>query len=689
MKKEYTYPLSILALLMLLNTQLIAQLNVQYCPAKSNMPWELWIKNVRFNSINYASEKYKDYNTLGYSDFTNITTTITKGRDYELSTEAGISWSGILPNAYCRAWIDWDASGSFEDSELVFQNTNVNPFVSNIRVPTTAFVGTVRMRIALKSSSYATPCETFGSGEVEDYTVTIQEPQTPIANTILQITSASVVPTTTKPGDTVAVTFTIKNNDSVPNSPNKTLKLSTGTSRSGKRNVGYDFYGFSNDVPIGVVIQPNQTRTLTRNFIINSDYSPIQPYPTPFEAYARGMGTFVGLSTANSLSSVGSLLDTFPYPLPINVILPYADLAITMSTTTPVYRGKEINYVVKIKNKTTDTIPDVEARVFNLGFISFDTATLTPSKGTTVLYNSVGDIYTVVGYWRAGKLAPNEEATCAVQIASGYFGLPFSSSTMQADVHSLRRFDTISANNSASLYFRRDTTPLSNANDLALSISSTPSVYRQYTKQNFTISAKNIGNQTFTNVKVDFPFPTKTVNGGTATASVGTWQEWCSGGTQCFTWTIPSLAANENATLDVPVYVLDAVNSMTATTHLLSSNPVDNIASNNVASVIINSGNAPLIPPSMNAPLNPLNPISIQQLHPTIADNYIVVELESLMEKQINLDIINALGIVVLNKKIELEKGHNAFNINVAELPKGSYFIQTHLGNVPMKFVKQ
>ena len=182
MKRQYKHALHILVLLMLINA---VSLSAQYCVSKSNMPWELWIKNVQLNTINNASEKYKDYSTLGYSDFTPVNTTLTKGMTYQLTTEAGISWSGILPNAYCRAWIDWDASGSFEDSELVFQNTNVNPFVSNVRVPTTAFSGTVRMRIALKSNSYATPCETFGSGEVEDYTVTIAQPLPELNKSIL------------------------------------------------------------------------------------------------------------------------------------------------------------------------------------------------------------------------------------------------------------------------------------------------------------------------------------------------------------------------------------------------------------------------------------------------------------------------------------------------------------------------
>jgi hypothetical protein len=168
-----TVPLSILAFFVLIITVPAA---AQYCASKSNAPWELWIKNVRLNSINYESGKYKEYGSLGYSDFTNINTTLTKGKDYELSTEVGVSWLGILNNTHCRTWIDWNRNNLFEDNELVFQNKNLNPFVSTLRVPTSAQVGTTRMRISAKMDDFPTQCGVFDAGEVEDYTVTIVEP---------------------------------------------------------------------------------------------------------------------------------------------------------------------------------------------------------------------------------------------------------------------------------------------------------------------------------------------------------------------------------------------------------------------------------------------------------------------------------------------------------------------------------
>jgi hypothetical protein len=374
-----------------------------YCASKGVAPWEYAISNVTLNTMNNNSEKFKDITTLGYSDFTNAGTTLTKGQTYPLSITPLLSWIGNLPNAYCRVWIDFNQNNTFEASELVLEKTNANPLTQNVLVPSTALTGFTRMRVSLKNGSYPTPCEAFEKGEVEDYTIAIAE-------------------------------------------------------------------------------------------------------------------------------SVGG--------------------------------------------------------------------------GTTT-------------------------------------------------------------------------------NDLAVSLTSTPSVYRQYTKQNFKISAKNNSNQAFRDVKIDFPFPTKTVSGGVITPSVGTWQEWCSGGSQCYTWTIPSLAANTTATLDVPVYVLDAVGMMSATTHLLSSNPTDNSTTNNTATILIGSINTPLIAPLnqllnqslINSKPTELNSIFIQKINPTIADNYIALELESSVNQIIDYQVINAIGTTILNGKLNIEKGNNKHLFNVAQLPKGMYFI--------------
>jgi hypothetical protein len=230
---------------------------------------------------------------------------------------------------------------------------------------------------------------------------------------------------------------------------------------------------------------------------------------------------------------------------------------------------------------------------------------------------------------------------------------------------------------------------VNNGNDIGLSLLSTPSVYRQYSTQNVQILLQNLGNRVFSNMKIDFPFPAKTVSCGVVVPSIGTWQEWCSGGTQCFTWTIPTLAANTTATLDVPLYVLDAVAPIIITTHILSATPATGVIS--VSTSIRPAGSPPMPQPLIPSKPTVSTPIFLQRLNPTIAEHFIVVELESGVNQSIDFQIVNALGTVVLTRKLNIEQGNNKLNFNVEKLPKGMYFIQTSLGNgdnVPMKFVK-
>jgi Leucine-rich repeat (LRR) protein len=83
--------------------------------------------------------------------------------------------------------------------------------------------------------------------------------------------------------------------------------------------------------------------------------------------------------------------------------------------------------------------------------------------------------------------------------------------------------------------------------------------------------------------------------------------------------------------------------------------------------------------------------IENQSIHPTITENNIVLELESIEDKQIDVDIINTLGNIMLKKHLKIAKGNNQLNFDVGNLPNALYFIQTSVGinrNVPMKFVK-
>ena len=107
MKKTRTCRVLLSTILFLVLTfQLSFSQTSSYCTSTSAAPWELWIANVQFNTINNASGKSKDFKSFGYSDYTDVSTTVIKGQTYNLNVTPGLSWMGDLPNAYCRVWID-------------------------------------------------------------------------------------------------------------------------------------------------------------------------------------------------------------------------------------------------------------------------------------------------------------------------------------------------------------------------------------------------------------------------------------------------------------------------------------------------------------------------------------------------------------------------------------------------------
>ena len=147
------------------------------CTSKSNAPWNEWIANVQFSNLNNASSKTRDDRfVVGYSDWKDKSATVSKGQTYPLSITPGLSWSGYLTPLYFRAWIDFNKNGIYENTELVLeQNSNSAVVNQSVTIPATATVGTTTMRVSMKKGAYATPCESFDLGEVEDYTVIIQD----------------------------------------------------------------------------------------------------------------------------------------------------------------------------------------------------------------------------------------------------------------------------------------------------------------------------------------------------------------------------------------------------------------------------------------------------------------------------------------------------------------------------------
>lgn len=142
---------------------------VNYCASKGNSVADEWIQRVRLGSIDNNSGV-----NGGYANFTNLSTTLTKGSAYTITINP--AWSGTVYSEAYNVWIDYNQDGDFDDAgEAVYSRArSTSTEVSgSITVPSSALDGATRMRVSMKYNANATPCETFSYGEVEDYTVVI------------------------------------------------------------------------------------------------------------------------------------------------------------------------------------------------------------------------------------------------------------------------------------------------------------------------------------------------------------------------------------------------------------------------------------------------------------------------------------------------------------------------------------
>ena len=141
----------------------------QYCDSQGNSVNDEYISNVQLGSINNNS------NAQLYSNFTSISTDLTKGTNYTLSVTP--TWTGTQYNEGISAWIDFNQDGDFSDTgEQIFSNaaSQTSPVSGTISIPNSALSGETRLRISMKYNGIPTSCETFDYGEVEDYTVNIK-----------------------------------------------------------------------------------------------------------------------------------------------------------------------------------------------------------------------------------------------------------------------------------------------------------------------------------------------------------------------------------------------------------------------------------------------------------------------------------------------------------------------------------
>ncbi|HET8839804.1 MAG TPA: zinc-dependent metalloprotease family protein [Flavobacteriaceae bacterium] len=145
------------------------------CASSGNMNYATSTTLVDFNTINNSSGK-----PSGYSDYTTISTTVHKTSTYDLTVQ--VNTDGPY-STKTMAWIDWNQNCSFDDAGETYNlggaaNVSNGPTANSplsITVPANAIVGSTVMRVSTQYFSTPTSCETGFDGEVEDYTINVED----------------------------------------------------------------------------------------------------------------------------------------------------------------------------------------------------------------------------------------------------------------------------------------------------------------------------------------------------------------------------------------------------------------------------------------------------------------------------------------------------------------------------------
>jgi GEVED domain/CARDB/Domain of unknown function DUF11/HYR domain len=837
-----------------------------YCASKATAPWELWISNVKFGTINNTSDKFKDFATLGYSDYTNLSTSVAKGQNTPLSITPSLSWIGNLPNAFCRAWIDFNNNKTFESNELVLERTNANPLTANVLIPNSAITGSVRMRVSVKWGAYPTPCETFDKGEVEDYTIQITEGGVCTPTTLSFVQRCPNDTTITIPATQTCATVRWTEPTVVDNCGNPIVISQINGFANGAcfpvrtEGVSYRigdprFPPFGCNFNVTVVqqttnqpdltaqnltiptpsVQAGQilnwradfrnigTGAATGNFNIKAYISTdnvlsandIQDGIIPTANYAAGLvqSQVPGASTIPATLAAGNyyLILKIDADNQIaesnennNVLVSSTPFLVTRTTicANPIsifqYQTRraqgdalgEFSYQAIAAMLGTNIsqgvrIEESDGIIFSAGYTSAQRLIFAKNGSTTPIsginyppdpivggtwlyftgtYGALHNPYASVPTYFADSIFSNGRlrvkyfgnastpdslyyqvinsdgslgflrksfarvqtctacrndavapvfANCKDTVTTGaipFYSVPQGIATDNCTADAFSWGNPLVFQNRASLeqvgnnqsivYTAFDGVGNMSRCTIKVIVNNTatadvkigmtaPSVFTKFAPLNFTISAQNLGSQAFTNAIVEFKYPTGTVSGGQVTPSVGTWQEFCAGGVQCFQWKIPSLAGNTTATLQVPLFVLTPPSPIVATAKLLSSTPTDGNAANNMATISIAAaaGTQPL----QRTQPTQLVPIVIQSIRPTLTEGDVVIDIESLLEKEIRVDFYDLNGKILQTEKRAIQKGMNQLPFDVWGLPQGVYFIQTDAGvgrGTPIKFVK-
>lgn len=146
----------------------------QHCQSYGDMSYATAVTLVDFYEINNATGK-----TQPYTDYSgDFSTTIDAGSSHDLTVHVNTDGNYTI---YAKAWIDWNQDLDFDDANEEYDlgtavntpdgPTNLSPLT--ILVPQNALNGNTIMRVSAKYNGSPTSCETGFDGEVEDYSIVV------------------------------------------------------------------------------------------------------------------------------------------------------------------------------------------------------------------------------------------------------------------------------------------------------------------------------------------------------------------------------------------------------------------------------------------------------------------------------------------------------------------------------------
>ncbi|WP_379970113.1 M4 family metallopeptidase [Epilithonimonas sp. UC225_85] len=143
-----------------------------YCTSQASNTSFMKIQNVKLNTIDNQST-----GSTGYEDFSYLSTNVTKGSQYTITVTP--YWSGTVYPLRYRLYADYNNNGLFTDTgETAWSQTTATSAATvtgTFTIPSTAATGTVRIRVQAAYSQTPTSCSTITYGQVEDYSLNIQD----------------------------------------------------------------------------------------------------------------------------------------------------------------------------------------------------------------------------------------------------------------------------------------------------------------------------------------------------------------------------------------------------------------------------------------------------------------------------------------------------------------------------------